>query len=491
MIFWRILAMVSACLLAYPAQAQKTKATLNTEISVLIPDNNAMSITPFDLRSVTSDMVNSILPTAPVVNGNLACFDGTTGLLKDCAVSPSNVSLTVGTTAIIGGTPNKILFDSSGTVGELAVTGSGNAVLSTSPTLVTPILGAASATTINGLSIVSANSQANIGLGTPLSTQIITGNNVIIGNANAFTSADQNVIVGTGGTGASLTVDSGNVLVGWDVAPSLHNGSIPTNFMVAIGNSAARGCISCGSDVYIGRASGVGATTDDHSTGVGHASLFTGSGNSQVTAIGDSAGGAQLTGDAIPSGFPNTGLSVFPFNGDTNLECIGEHCGKATTAARKQSFSVGSYARIPARDNVGVLGNGLQAVETSGRSWDGTSVVTLNANSGQTWTCAQLLGGILTRTGSIGGAFNEQVPTAQAIVQCATGGVGNNSEVPVSVPFSYFNNGTGGTATIITNTGITLSGVSATVANATGSMWRVIVTNSTPSSEAVTLYRLQ
>lgn len=474
-----------------PAFGQKTKASLNTEIGVQFPDNTTGTIIPSNLRTVTADIVNSIMPTSPVVSGNLACFNGTTGLLQDCGLAPSSIHLTIGSTVIAGGVNTRVLYDNNGILGELGSSGSGSVALTTSPVFTTPSLGVATATSLNALQITSGNSQAIIGLGTPLSSQIATGNNVVIGTANAFTSADQNVIIGTGGTGLSLTTDSGNTLVGYDVAPSLHNGVIPLNFNTAVGNQALRTCTTCGSNVAIGRASMLAATIDDHNTAVGHATLFSGAGNSQSTAIGDSAGGTALAGTAIPSGFPNVGTNVFPFNADTNLECIGESCGKATSAARKQSFAIGTYSRIPARDNVGVLGNGLQAVETSGRVWDGTTTVTLSANSGQTWTCAQTLTGILIRTGSLGGGFNDQPPTAAAIVQCATGGVGDNSEVPLSVPLWYVNTGTGQTATIVTNTGITLGGLSATVANNTSSQWRVIVTSATPSSEAVTLFRLQ
>ena len=55
-------------------------------------------------------------------------------------------SLTVGTSAITSGTTGRVLYDNGGVLGEKAVTGTGNAVLATSPTLVTPTLGVASAT---------------------------------------------------------------------------------------------------------------------------------------------------------------------------------------------------------------------------------------------------------------------------------------------------------------------------------------------------------
>lgn len=63
-------------------------------------------------------------------------------------VSSSGSGLTIGTTAITGGTSGRVLYDNAGVLGELATTGSGNVVLATSPTLTTPTLGVASATSL-------------------------------------------------------------------------------------------------------------------------------------------------------------------------------------------------------------------------------------------------------------------------------------------------------------------------------------------------------
>jgi hypothetical protein len=115
-----VLALVASCALSAPAHAQKTKAQINTEIGVLFPDNHMGAITPSILRNVTSDIVNSIMPTAPVVSNNLACYSGTTGLLKDCGFSPVTVPLTVGSTIISGGITNGILYDNAGVLGNLA-----------------------------------------------------------------------------------------------------------------------------------------------------------------------------------------------------------------------------------------------------------------------------------------------------------------------------------------------------------------------------------
>ena len=92
MISRRILAAVALlCAISAPSYAQKTKAVLDAEIVSQFPDNITGAITPSILRGVTTDIVNSIMPTAPVVSGNFACYSGTTGLLQDCGASPTSI----------------------------------------------------------------------------------------------------------------------------------------------------------------------------------------------------------------------------------------------------------------------------------------------------------------------------------------------------------------------------------------------------------------
>lgn len=91
----RILAAIFVlCAWNAPSHAQKTKATLNTEVAVNYPDNMIGFITPALARPTLLDIINSIMPNAPVVSGNLACFNGITGLLQDCGVSPTSISIT-------------------------------------------------------------------------------------------------------------------------------------------------------------------------------------------------------------------------------------------------------------------------------------------------------------------------------------------------------------------------------------------------------------
>lgn len=118
-----IAAFALLCALAAPACAQPfTKAQLNAQVGVSFPDNVVGAITPAVTRTQIDAIINSILPTAPVVSGNLACWDGTTGLLKDCTstlpggLSVPNLTITQSNSALFltGVTPG-IELGSTGT----------------------------------------------------------------------------------------------------------------------------------------------------------------------------------------------------------------------------------------------------------------------------------------------------------------------------------------------------------------------------------------
>lgn len=86
-----------ALFLPVHAHAQTTKAALVTEINTNLASGQSGGLTALQLRTTLLDIVNSIMPTAPVVTGNFACFNGTTGLLQDCVKVPP-AGAVVGTT---------------------------------------------------------------------------------------------------------------------------------------------------------------------------------------------------------------------------------------------------------------------------------------------------------------------------------------------------------------------------------------------------------
>ena len=97
---------------------------------------------------------------AYTTDGGLYGWNGTTWAAVGGGGGGSGIS--VGVTSITGGTSGYVMYDNAGVVGELNTTGSGNVVLGTSPTLVTPNLG-----TPTTLTLTSAT-------GLPLTTGVTT-----------------------------------------------------------------------------------------------------------------------------------------------------------------------------------------------------------------------------------------------------------------------------------------------------------------------------
>lgn len=117
------------------------------------------------------------------------------GGIPSWAPPAAATAITVGTTTVGSGTTGYVLYDNGGTLGNLQPTGSGLAVLQTSPTLITPTLGVATATTINGLQITSTSailtlpSMSTVAFGEGMT--LTSGSN---GNTYTFPSASDTVV---------------------------------------------------------------------------------------------------------------------------------------------------------------------------------------------------------------------------------------------------------------------------------------------------------
>lgn len=103
----------------------------------------------------TNFVASAYTMAAPGTTGNVLTSDGTNWLSSP----PAGGGITIGTTTITSGTTTRVLFNNAGVVGEYTVTGSGNAVLSASPTL-TGTVGMAAATFSGTITQTSASATA-------------------------------------------------------------------------------------------------------------------------------------------------------------------------------------------------------------------------------------------------------------------------------------------------------------------------------------------
>lgn len=115
--------------------------------------------------------------------GGKPCSVTETVSMTDVAtyVGGVGVGLTVGSTAITGGTTTRILYNNAGTLGEYTLTGTGTVVaMATSPSFTTPILGTPTSGTLTNCTIPVGGVS---GLGTGVATFLATPSSANLASA--------------------------------------------------------------------------------------------------------------------------------------------------------------------------------------------------------------------------------------------------------------------------------------------------------------------
>jgi len=197
-------------LINYSTGVIKVTGTNNYEEQVVNYDNNHHIVMPIvakddDIIPNIKTVIDYVSNISNVGNVGITQNGGTLNIGLNKTVTISNTltfagtdgsTITLGTGGTVVYTRNKLSDLSATTSAELAgvisdETGSGALVFANTPTLVTPVLGAATATTINGLTISTSTGTLTIANGKTLTAS----------NTLTFTGTDlSNIAFGSGGT---------------------------------------------------------------------------------------------------------------------------------------------------------------------------------------------------------------------------------------------------------------------------------------------------
>ena len=155
-------------------------------------------VTPvLGVASATS--VNKVAVTAPAASATLTLADGSTlatsGAFSTTLTASAATNVTLPTTGTLYGTAANSISSANLLSSISDETGTGIAVFSTSPTLVTPVLGVASATTVNKVAITAPATGSTL--------TVADGKTLTASNTLTFTGTDgSSVAFGAGGTAA-------------------------------------------------------------------------------------------------------------------------------------------------------------------------------------------------------------------------------------------------------------------------------------------------
>lgn len=186
-----------------------------------ISQGTGILLTPSPITTTGSvALATSLQPIATLAGNSLKFLRVNVGeTAVEYATVP--VGITIGSTTITSGTTTRILYDNAGVVGEYTLTGSGTVVvMQNTPTLITPVLGVATATSINGLAITASTGTLTIANGKTVTHNATTtfagtdGKTLTISNSGTLAGGDAFTLAIA--AGKTLTASNSLTLAGTD-----------------------------------------------------------------------------------------------------------------------------------------------------------------------------------------------------------------------------------------------------------------------------------